>query len=104
MKKDFKEIVKGIDEDLFFEDIICDFGYIMLECFDNNVYYDNDFEEFLADFNVDSYLGLNYIMLIDNNNDKIYNVEYKFVKNRFDDTLSDEIIMTFSKNTFYKMK
>ena len=99
--KNFNDIVDKIQAGISFEEILNDIEYNMVECMDNSVYYDDDFEKFLDDYNIDCDFGVGYMVINDYNNNKIYEVPYYEIENRFDDTLGDELIIEFCKDKFY---
>lgn len=97
----FELLIKQINKGDTFEHIVNEQDYNLVECIENKVYYDTGLDSFMEtiDACIEDF-GVGYA-IIRTTYGKVYEVPYKEIKNRFDSSLDDEIILLFEPNKIY---
>lgn len=84
-----------------FEEICKEQKHNLVECINNEVYFDTDLEDFFKEVGATiEDFGVGYAVISTTNN-KFYEVPYEEIENRFDSDLEDEIILTFELDKVY---
>lgn len=96
----FNELLRKISEGTTFEKIAEQAGHTNVECCENKVFADSDLDDFLESIGatIDDF-GCGYAVIIAG--DRIYELPYELIPNRFDPDLDEEIIIDFKSETTY---
>ena len=97
----FELLLKELRNGKSFEKICEEQDYNLVECTGNKVRYDTDLEGFLerVGAKVEEF-GVGYAVISVTNN-KVYEIPYEEIKNRFDSDLENETILLFDINRIY---
>lgn len=97
----FELLVKQIKNGKTFEQIVNEQDYNLVECIGNKAYYDTDLDGFMERIGACIELfGVGYVV-ISTVNGNVYELPYEELKNRFDSSLEDEIILLFEVDKIY---
>ena len=92
----FDKVLDGLSNGKSFEEICKEYNAYCVECCGNEAFYDDDLVELLEEIGV-KVEGLNDgYALVSTANGKLYDVPYREIENRFDNTLPCELILWFN--------
>lgn len=99
----FKTLIEELGKGKTFEEICSNCGNNNVECVKNEVYEDDDLNEFLQQLGAEIFdYGVGYAVIMTNDGES-YELPYEERKNRFDDDLPDETILHFDFDKIYNV-
>lgn len=100
----FLNLIEELQEGKTFEKICKEKGKNMVECTENMVFLDDDFEELLEELGAEIFdANVDYVV-IDTKDGFRCEVPYENIPNRFDKELPDEIVLYFMPEKIYFIK
>lgn len=102
-KLTFEMLLNELKSGKTFEEICSNCGNNNVECVKNEVYEDDDLNEFLQQLGAEIFdYGVGYAVIMTNDG-KWYELPYEERKNRFDNDLPDETILHFDFDRIYNV-
>ena len=93
----FHDLLRELQDGKTFEKICQEQGKTLVECDGNMVYLDTDLEEFLEELDAALTKIFESWIEITTKDGSIFEIPYENISNRFDNNLSNEIILNFER-------